>query len=352
VSSDDFFGSSLDPLWVRPDLLVWMGGGQYFVPWLGGPVAARPVGGIAVDVAIGRPWWGGYGGGLFFAFNVSNPATPAFASEVNLTSTGNWWSFSSGFTADGLVYVSHQASEFLEGVEIPNQSKPVPPPSDTKPGEPDPVPPPVGIWVTRYYLDVIDYSDAKNPTLRKPVNIPGVLRGLSHNGAILYTVGSHWDANWITDWSEWLDASAYDGVAASLVTSAPLKDWPHPLLVKDENIFIGRAKPSDGTDAVAQLEVLKLDETGKFSQVSSTKLDSNASDLAIFGDLLAVQEDRQIGLFDASNPSALVLRGGGQAEGCLWYDLRNADGTLGSGLWVPLNEYGVALIPVKAAPGP
>ena len=351
TSQDDFFGSNLDPLWVRSGLLVWVGGGSYFIPWLGGPIAARPGMGIAVDIAIGRPWWGGSGGGLFFAYDVSDPAAPAFASEVNLSTTGNWWAFSSAFTADGLVYVSHQGSEFLEGVEMPNQ--PTPPPTvtpDPKTGEPVPVKPPSGLWVTRYYLDVIDYADAKVPTPRKPVNIPGILRGLSSNGAVLYTVGSHWDANWNTDWSEWLDASAYDGVAASLVASVALKDWPHPLLVKDGNIFVGRAKTLEATDNPARLEVLKLDETGKFSQLSSTPLDSNASDLTSFGDLLTVQQDRQVTLFDASNPSALSIRGAGQPKGCLWYDLRNADGALERGLWIPLNEYGVTLLPVKPTP--
>jgi hypothetical protein len=88
---------------------------------------------------------------------------------------------------------------------------------------------------------VIDYDDSANPTLRKPVNIPGALQGLSKNGELLYTVGAHWDdKTFTTDWSEWLDASAYDGVSASLVDSLSLsQSWPHPVLVDGNAIFIG-----------------------------------------------------------------------------------------------------------------
>jgi hypothetical protein len=352
TSSDQFFGSNLEPLWVRAGLLAWSGGGSYFMPWWGEPVWGRGAPGIAVDVVIGRPWWGGGGGGLFVTFDVSNPNAPAYASTVNLGKDGNWWSFSSAFAVDGLVYISHQSSEFLEGVRLPNEPN-VPPPAvpETKPddpiSDPGPVPPPIGIWLTKHYLDVIDYADAKVPTIRPAVNIPGMLRGLSHNGAMVYTVGSHWDANWNTDWTEWLDASAYDGVSVSLVASTPLKDWPHPVLVKDGNVLVGRAKT---TDNPAQLEILKIDDSGKFAQVSATTLDASANDFVAFGNLLAVQQDRQVILFDASNPSLLVKRGTGQSQGCLWYDLKNADGNLERGLWIPLNEYGVTLIPVNPAP--
>jgi len=347
----NFFGGTLEPLWVRPGLLVWAAGGYYFMPWFGG-IRGGPE--LVADVAIWRgPWWGGSGGGIFFAFDVTDVAAPSFASEVNLSASGNWWAFSSAFTADGLVYISHQGSEFLEGVLPPDQPKPVPP-VITDPKTPESAviepPRPIGTWITRYYLDVIDYADAKTPTVRKPVNIPGMLQGLSHNGAVLYTTGAHWDANGITDWSEWLDASAYDGVSASLVTSTALQDWPHPILLKNGNVFVGRAKTSDS--APARLEVLRLDDAGKFAQVGSTELATSANTLIAFGDLLAVQQDRHVTLFDASNPGALVTRGTSEAQGCLWYDLKNADGDLTRGLWLPLNEYGVARIPLKPVATP
>jgi hypothetical protein len=339
--SDDYSGGTLAPLWVRSDMLVWTGGGSYFYPFLRG--------GIASDVMVGRPWWGG-GGGLFFAFDVADPGNPEFLSEVSLGANGRWWSFGSVFASNGFIYTSHQGSEFLEGVQMPNQPKPDPIITiDPVTGEKVVTQPPVGIWVTRYYLDVIDYADPKAPTIRKPVNVPGTLRGISHSGAILYTVAAHWDQKWATDWSEWLDASAYDSISASLVDSLPLKDWPHPVLVNDGNAFVGHT-PGDGGQA--HLEVWRLADSGKFAAINSIPLDSSANDMLAYGNLVALQQNSQVTLVDISNPASMSVIGAGQPAGCLWYDLKNADGTLDKGLWLPLNEYGVANIPVKAKPAP
>src|SRR6185295_158203 len=117
------------------------------------------------------------------------------------------------FTADGKVCLSHQTSEFV--------AEPLP--KDATTGE-SPTPdgaiyPPVGTWISRSFLDVVDYTDADDPVVRKPVNIPGTLAGLSHGGAVLYTTGTHWTTNAETAWNEYLDASAYDGVSAHLVDS-------------------------------------------------------------------------------------------------------------------------------------
>ena len=168
--------------------------------------------------------------------------------------------------------------------------------------------PPIGTWVQRYFLDVIDYGDSANPTLRKPVNIPGALRGLAKNGELLYTVGSHWDEKtFATDWTEWLDASAYDGVSASLVDSLSLsQSWPHPVLVEGNTIFIGR--PPENDQSKALLGVWTLADSGKFVSLATPPLtlSSSAQNFASFGDLLAVQLNVGIQLFDKSRPSSLI----------------------------------------------
>ena len=209
--------------------------------------------------------------------------------------------------------------------------------------------PPIGTWVQRYYLDVVDYADAANPTVRKPVNIPGTLRGLSHGGAVIYTVGAHWDPKtFTTDWSEWLDASAYDGVAASLIDSISLgQTWPHPVLVSDKNIFIGRAAADDkGTNT---LEVLTLADTGKFLSVTPAPLQLSlaAQNLYAFGDLLVVQVGNSVQLFNKAVPAALTLIGGGGPQGCVYFNADNADGDVSRGLWLPLGDYGAAKVEVK-----
>src|SRR5262249_10136232 len=88
-------------------------------PWIawdgvgGGIRTPAPTAGVAADVAspFFRPiWWGG-GGGSLIAFDVSNDTQPKFASRVTLNVTNGWWSFSPALATDGLVYLSHQATE-------------------------------------------------------------------------------------------------------------------------------------------------------------------------------------------------------------------------------------------------
>jgi uncharacterized secreted protein with C-terminal beta-propeller domain len=349
---------NLQAIWPSPGLLVWSGAGGGWGPWLAdvGPAAGVATGGGSASgvgaasgvVGGGIIWWpyfwGGNGGRLF-AFDVSTPAAPQFASEVNLT-TNAWWSFSSPYTANSLVYVSHQSSEFVEGVILPGQV--LPPPTvtvDKDTGALETNQPPVGLWVTRYYLDVVDYADPKSPTLRQPVNIPGQLNGLAGQGALLYTVAPHW-TNWVTDWFEWLDASAYDGVSASLVSSLPLpKDWPHPLVIAGSSIFLSRP---DTTLNSSQLETWTLSSAGKFMQLGATPIGSPTSTLVTIGTLLIAQQNNSgIVALDASDPTSLKPLGKGQPRGCLWFDLTHADAAPTEGLWAPLSDYGVLHIPLQ-----
>ncbi|MBU6399191.1 MAG: beta-propeller domain-containing protein [Verrucomicrobia bacterium] len=378
VTSALGWNSSWQPVWVKPGLLAWSGGqGFWIMPLMGaglvgggapGPVTAT--GGLTVSSApdtsaisampIGygslRPWWGwGGNGGRLLAFDVTDLTAPSFVSEVNLT-TNNWWSFSAPFTTNGLVYLSHQYSEpivvgtnYVTNYVTPTQPDTNQPPLPSGGGWVTNAYP-VYNWVQRWYLDVVDYADPPNPTVRPPVNIPGTLQGVSAAGALLYTTGPHWDTNGVTDWNDWLDASAYDGVSAHLVDSVMLStNWPHPVLVLDTNLFIG--SPSSATNTPDQLEVWTLPASGQFSRLGATPLKASANVLAGFGSLLAVQEsDSRLELFNDSDPAALGLVGSGKPSGCLWYNLPNADGTLDQGLWLPLGDYGVSVIPVRALP--
>jgi len=280
---------------------------------------AGPADGAVSSGPIRWPFWG-FGGGQLLAFDVGNPVAPKFDSEVNL-STNGWWSFGQPFSSGTLVYLSHSASEFLS---------------------------PAGDWVQRSYLDVIDYADPVSPTVRPSVNIPGTLQGLSNAGELLYTVGFHYSTNQGFDWTEWLDASAYDGVEAHLVASLALPNvWPHPILAAGTNVFVGRPGYNyTNTNIVDhQLETWTLLDKGLFSKSGSVTLANPASAFLGLGSLLAAQEtDNSIDLFDDSAPGALKLVGSGRPPGCLWFDLNQADGTVNRGLWIPLGAYGVGQV--------
>jgi hypothetical protein len=350
------WGSDLQAVWVKPGILVWVGGGfDYWFRCLACPVAvdAGPT-----RAGIIAPWGWPSTGGQLLAFDVSHADAPSLASEVSLLRSNSWWwSFSKAFTAEGLVYLSHQTSEFVVGLDVPwasraytnvvyNQTT----------GQYETNVYPAGAWVQRNDLDVVDYADAKNPTVRQPVNISGELQGISHQGALLYTLSSQW--HWVTNssgsrytqWTQNLDALAYDGVAAHLVDSLPLaSSWPRPVDVVGNNVFLGRS----GYDYTTTnryphyLEVWTVPNTGKFTQLGRLTLENPAQDLRDYPGMLAVQQsDQTILLIDLANPASLSVIGSSRPAGCLWwFDLAHADGNTSAGLWVPLGGFGVGHVP-------
>jgi hypothetical protein len=200
-------------------------------------------------------------------------------------------------------------------------------------------------WTEHQYLDVVDYALPSNPTVRPAVNIPGALEGVSHHGALLYTLARRPTTEPPNEWGQWLDAVAYDGVEAHLVDSLAVPDrWPNPVLVRDATIFFGRTAPD--TNSMPQLEAWMLAESGRFAKLSGLMLSSPAQNLAAFGDLLVTQNDHDLQLFSAGDPSQLTLIGAGGPAGCVGYNLENADGSAARGLWLPLGIYGVYHVPL------
>jgi hypothetical protein len=315
------WGGGWEALWPKPGLLVLAGGGMggwWWGPWLDW----RGGGGIVSDFWY-RPGAWGMGGGQLLAFDVSSSSSPTLVSELNLTTNG-WWNFSPSIGVGTLVYLSHSSSE--------------------------PAGDPTGTWIQRSSLDVIDYSDSAIPTVRKPVSIPGKLEGVTHDGELLYTSGVHWTTNQ-TDWRTWLDASAYDGVSAHPVCTLPLPEsWPHPLLVVNQSVLIGRP----GYDATStnnpthKLETWAVDEKGEFVLISAVNLAQAANTMVQRNGLLAVQRsDGGLELFDATDPTKLGPLASFTVPGCLWFDLAASQGGLAGGLWMPLGAYGVAHAPLK-----
>ncbi len=342
-----YYYGQFDPLSVRDGLIVWASRNSGSPYWWG-----YGRGGIAVDavMAPGRgmdiigPWYWG-GAGQFVAVDVSNPQ-PQFASTLQLTSTNGWWSFGQSFTANGLVYTSHQASEYDPTFD------PAPYVYSYWDGTKDVTvtnDPPAGMWVQRYFLDVVDFTDPREPLIRKPVNIPGSLLGLDRGGQLLYTQGYDLtgDRYW-TGAAERISASAYDGVDARLIDSMALpQSWPHPTLSDRGYLYLG--KPADDQDKTPALQVWTISESGKFQLHRSLAVEAPVQQFALFGSLLAAQSSA-IELYRLTQPGQPELVGRGSPEGCFSGLLQGADGDPARGLWVPLGWYGVIHVPVKTQP--
>lgn len=334
------WGTDWKGLWVKPGVIAWTGGGGYWGWWGGG-------GGILADARqVGGFWGPSYGGqgGRLITFDVGDVRSPKFVSDLNLIATDRW-NFSPAFTANGKVFLSHESSEFLEGIVPPGY---VPPSSiiskDPTTGVVVTNVAPIGTWVQKYSLDVVDFTDPLTPTAGKPASLPGRLVGISHAGEMLYTVGPLFDpVKWTTDWNEWLAASAYDGVEAHLVDTFMLPQaWPHPLVIKAAHALL--AKPAEGSEGKSLLEAWTLSGSGQFVRVGATPIGSPAQTLGVFGDVLAVRGTSDVALYNASNPAALSLIHKQEVSSCLWFDFTFADGSLEKGLWVPLGDFGALKI--------
>lgn len=304
------WSSSWQPVWPKDDVVVWTGGESRY--YWGMPLFADTVRGGLIR-------WPGplSGGGHFIAVDLSKPGAPAFASDLDLTTTDRW-DFSQTYAAGTALYCTYAVSA----------ANPVDP---------------KGSWVQRYYLQVTDYADPYSPTLRKPTSVPGTLQGLSYNGEMLYTTGYRSSSTGTS--TQWLDASAYD-VEAHLIASLQLPDsWPRPLLVNEGTVFLGRAVyPQTATDPAAhELQSWKVDEsTGKFVMQTSLGLKNPASAMLLRGGMLALQDSYYgVQLLDVTNPAKLVPLAYKERPGCVWFDLNMADGSLAKGLWLPLGVYGV-----------
>ena len=335
------------PLWLATNRLVWAGsgGGWGLVPML----MASPAGGIVSPIggSYWWPWWIAGGSGQLFACDVTDGTAPRFTATVNLATNDQWWAYTGAFAAGNLVYLSHEASEFLPGVLLPGQTPPTPVLSTNADGTVTNNIPQYGTWVTKFYLNVVDFTDLTTPTVRQPVNIPGSLGGLGRGGALIYTTGLHWDDQGNSDGIARLDASAYDGVSASLVASLKLDYISPPMLVLQDKLLLANYDSAANTN---RLETWNLTDAGAFVRLATQPLESWANSLTAFGNLLALQLGSTIDVFDATDPAALKPVGSTTPTACVWGDVTSADGSLVAGLWVPLGDYGV--LAVSVTPGP
>jgi hypothetical protein len=184
------------------------------------------------------------------------------------------------------------------------------------------------------------------PTVRRPVDLPGSLQALGAGGNLVFTLGNHWqpDGQWTYDNQEWVDAVAYDGVEAHLVASLKLPvSWPHPIEIGQEVVWLGRAPSSP--DGKPSLESWKLNDQGEFALLANLPLAQPADSIRVFGSLLASQGGNTTQLFDIANPASPGLLTTSQPEGCLWANLNSAVGEPGRGVWFPVGLYGVQRIP-------
>ncbi|MEW6306091.1 MAG: beta-propeller domain-containing protein [Verrucomicrobiota bacterium] len=335
------WGMRVQAVWPKPDLLVWA---DYGNPWhIAVPGFVPFTTGIGAVDATSLIWPGYWPQRKqLLAVDVANPAAPVFQSRLIVSGT-NTWNFSRAFATNGLVHFSHLAADYMRYTYF---VAPADGSTETVGVAPSPEP---EYWAQRHFLDVVDYADATVPTVRPPVSVPGELRGIARGGSLLYTVGVHWQPSDWWSWGEHLDASAYDGAAVHLVDSLALSRlWPHPVVTADTNVFVGQPGETGSTNTPPPMvETWTLDDTGRFVKLGGAAVESSAYALVTLPGLLATHEAAGlVGVFDRSNPAALLRLASAAPPGCVWPDLEAADGAPGRGVWIPLGGFGLMHVPL------
>jgi len=334
------FGSDLQALWITDDRLVWQSSQDYWF-WGNDVIFDGPARGIA-DIGF---WPGGFSGSRFLAFDTDSADGLRFLSDFDLA-VENVWNFSDGHAVGGKIYISYQKSELDEpGPDRPEELV-------IK-----------GRWIQKNYLAVVDYADPIHPTQRPAVNIPGSLAGVSHGGDVIFTKGMHYDEETlVTNNREWLDALAYDGVAAHLMDSiAYSSQWPHLAEVTQQGYVIAGQIQEDKKDddhsladnvfGLYTLSSWFLNDEGNFERQDPLwNLPFGASELKLIDDQLLLRQGQEVWGFNIEESGALQLQSIYEPFGCYWFNLSGTVVDKGDHLWIPASDYGADRLS-PASPG-
>ena len=203
-----------------------------------------------------------------------------------------------------------------------------------KPGSSDTT----GDWVSSDFLDVLDFADPVLPTLRAPVSLPGQLAGISHSGAMLYTTGPDYNRTLSYDYSRFLTAAAYDGVAAFKVDTLPLGDYyRQSLLVMSNRVCLGYSSTNYTS---GYIETWKINDGGHFERLAVTDFDTAPNQLTPVGDNAAVQVGATVGVLRMTESGKLETIAIANPSGCLYPQSNTVKGDADTGYWVSLGDYG------------
>lgn len=200
--------------------------------------------------------------------------------------------------------------------------------------------------LTHHHLNVVDFAGgATDPVERPVVSLPGALRGLSHDGTLLYTMDTRLASEITPVWETWLEAVAYDGVAAHLVTSVKLIDTTRggsATVAADPRGLVISVVQEGSTPSV--LEIRKLNTEGVFQVLDSKPLASWGTALEQRDGLLITGGGLSVEVFDLSDTGTAVLLEVSFEQGCLLPALSRIAGDRASGLWAPLGDFGTAMV--------
>jgi hypothetical protein len=276
------------------------------------------------------------------AFDVTNPALPKFASQLELGGD-RAWTVGPAMASNDSVYLSYKVVP--HSYQVANGAA-----LDDDPEQAD---------ANKHYLKQIDYSDSANPVVSdKRVNLPGELRALSRQGALLYTVGSR--RHPVTGDSlnnlPALQASGFDGTLAHLLDQLSLERGSQPFTVAGETVFLLDPQPEQsstpqdpaaGSNAKkSSLATWQVNDDGKFMRLDSVVLGHEVAFRQFDGLTVLRGQGPTVRMIDSRDPQALRDLGAFDIGASGGSSLERADADLQRGLWLPLGSNGVTIVPL------
>jgi len=391
-TTNEFWVSEAKSLWPKPGLIVWSLNGQQRSWWNPNwPTILRPSvnsGVIQIMPVFDAPipfgpmflqfapvdWFQpAILPSLLVAADVNHAGSPRFLSETPLALSASV--VSDTFAADGLVFFSHarQESEIVSTnynvytnqvwvtatnhllktniISVPDSvtnvvqeeriSRQLQSQVFTN------VIPVYRRW-NRHWLDVVDYQqDAATPAVREPASLPGLLQGVSHRGAVLYSLATTFHNESPTLAASKLSTLAYDGIAAHLISTLTVStnsNTGSAQVVVNPNGVVVVARDSWIEGHPRRLECWRLDERGQLGLLGALDRPTHSDSLLLLADLAVLRTETGFELVDLAQPTAPIALPVNANLNCLWADLWRVRGDREAGVWVPAGELGSLLL--------
>ncbi|MCC6235304.1 MAG: hypothetical protein IT580_21865, partial [Verrucomicrobiales bacterium] len=200
---------------------------------------------------------------------------------------------------------------------------------------------PIVQWWQRHALTVVDYAAGGTaPEVRPTLAFPGELRGVSNGGEVLFSVAQKLEGTTNIVSREVLEVSGYDGVTVfvgdSLTLSTNSEVTSFVNVKADGHVLLSQGAWNN--PSASRLRVLEL-AGARLNQIAEVPLLSGPQETQLLDQTLMVRGAGTLELWDLTSPAAPRAIPAVD-HGCVWFSLRDAEGSADTGWWVPGGEYG------------
>jgi alpha-tubulin suppressor-like RCC1 family protein len=203
---------------------------------------------------------------------------------------------------------------------------------------------PVYWYGDRHWLDVVDYEqDPALPAFREPASLPGRLQGISHHGALLYTVATAAATPGVNLQEIRLSGLAYDGIVAHLVDTVSLStnsaiDTANVAVHLDGVVVVASDSWTSGRPR--RLDCWQLDAQGRFGLLGLLDRRAHSDALLLLGDLAVLSTEAGFEIVDFALPTSAVALPVNESAGDIPTEINRVSGNRHTGVWLPVGEQG------------